>query len=354
MIFDSTQMKILRDKFKDLPNYEVPDIVFLDRHGEYEGERQLLEYLFSTVSYQKQQDWFGRLVNADFQPHVGAWFEIMLYGWLRERFSVQVEPEILGNFPDFGLELSKLQLAIEAKAFLVPPEERDRRQKLNRIISTLGGISKPFSVILKIEQLGENIRNGEFVKAVINWLETAADQRLDYQDRRGNILQLSATPRSNLKKLGVISSEGVGVNPEVLRPPLSKKADQHKALRKAGYPYIIAIFLEPSHLSAEEVCEAWMGKTTIIYDVEINKVIEEKFDESGISFFKQEILHKSVTGILVFKAEYDGGRKSRYLHPWYIQNPYATTMIDPNIFPVDSRFMVVGQNNEMFEMKWVK
>jgi hypothetical protein len=353
MIFDSPQMKALRNKYKSLPNYEVPEIVFLDRYGEYECEKQLLEYLFATVNLQKQKDWFGRFVNAEFQQHVGVWFEIMLYGWLRERFSIQVEPEILGNFPDFVLDISKTQLVIEAKAFLVPSEERVRKQKFNRIISTLGGISKPFSVILRIEQLGENIRIGEFVNAVINWLETAADQRLDYQDRRGNILQLSATPRSTLKKLGVISSEGVGVNPEVLRPPLSKKADQHQALRKAGYPYIIAIFLEPSHLSAEEVCEAWMGKTTIVYDVEINKVVEEKFDESGISFFKQEILHKSVTGILVFKSGFDKNRKTRYLQSWYVQNPNANVVIDSAFFPVESRFVVVGQDDKNFEMKWV-
>jgi len=354
MIFDSLQMIELRNKYQGLPNYEVPDVVFLDRFDDYVGERLYLEELFSKVSTSKQKDWIGRFVNIDSQQHIGVWFEIMLYGWLSEHFEVVVEPEILGNYPDFGLNILEQHLAIEARAFLVPPEERERMRKLNRIMSAIGSIQKPFSVSLKITQLGETIEIDEFVRVVGHWLDTAANQNLDYEDGWGNILQLSATARQTLKKVGVIHSEGLRVNPDVLKTPLSKKAAQHKALRKSGYPYFIAVFLEPWHLSAEEVCEAWIGKTTIAYNIEIDKVVEEKFDESGIRFFGKEIVHKSVTGILVFKTGFDAERKSRYLQSWYVQNPHATTIIDPKIFPVDSRFVVVGQDDKMFEMKWVK
>jgi hypothetical protein len=354
MIFDSLQMAALREKYKDLPNYEVPEIIFLDRHEGYIGERELLEDLFVSVSEQKQGDWLGRLINEAPSQHVGAWFEIMLFGWLREQFIVQVEPEILSNYPDFSLDFREVQLAIEARVFLISPDKREWQIKFNRIFSSLSSIEKPFSVVLKIKQLGDRIRIDDFVNKVDKWLDVKADQNLEYQDESGNVIHLSATPRQTLKKVGVIFSGGLFVNPDVLKAPLKEKAKQHKALRKAGFPYVIAIYLEPSYLSAEEVSEAWIGKPTIVYDVDTDIVVEEKLDESGIRFFGKEIVHKSVTGTLVFKAGYDNDKKSRYLQSWYVQNPHANVVIDPAVFSVESRFVVVGQDDKFFEMKWVK
>jgi hypothetical protein len=354
MIFDSPKMIELREKYRDLPNYEVPEVVFLDRHEGYSGERLLLESLFTRVSPEKQKDWLGRFVNDLPEQHIGVWFEIMLYGWLIEHFSVTVEPEILGNFPDFVLNVPGCQLAIEAKAFLKPPEEREKKRKFNRIWSALSSIQKPFSVNLKIKKLGKPIVVAEFVKIVSLWLDTKPEDGFAYDDAIGNSLNLTATLRTSLKKVGVVSSEGFWVNPDILKTPLSKKAEQHKALRKAGFPYVIAIFLEPSHLSAEEVSEAWLGRTTIVYDPDTEKVVEEKVDQSGIHYFGREIRHKSVTGTLVFKIGYDNTKNSRYLQSWYVQNPYANVEIDPKIFPIESKFIVIGHDDEMFEMKWVR
>jgi len=354
MIFDSSQMATLREKYRNMPNYEVPEIVFLDGYEGYSGERELLEELVASVSEQKQRDWLGRLINEDPSQHIGVWFEIMLFGWLRENFAVQVEPEILGNYPDFVLEIQEARLAIESRAFLLPLAERERRSKFNRIFSSLGSIEKPFSVNLKINRLGDRILTEEFIEQVAQWLSTDPSQDFEYQDNLGNVLRLSATSMPTLRKVGVISSEGLWVNPDVLKPALAEKAGQHRALRKAGYPYVIAVFLEPSHLSAEEVTEAWIGKMTVVYDVDNDRVVEEKFDESGIRFFGKEVVHKSVTGILVFKASYDGSRKSRFLQSSYVQNPHANIVIDPAIFPVESRFVVVGHDEKMFEMDWVR
>ena len=354
MIFDSFQMATLRQKYNDIANYEVPEIVFLDRFDGYEGERQLLEELFASVSASKQKDWIGRLINEDPSQHIGVWFELMLFGWLREHFTVQVEPEVLGNYPDFVIELKDIHLAIEARAFLVTTEERERRSKFNRILSTLGSIEKPFAIILKVKKLGDKIETDKFSVEVCQWLDTNADKEFEYKDDTGNCIHLAARQAPNMKKLGVGSSEGFRVNPDVLKPALSAKAHQHKALRKAEYPYVIAVFLEPSRLSAEEVVEAWIGKTVVEYDLENDQVVEEKFDESGIRFFKEAIVHTSVNGILVFKAVYDEMGKSRRLQCWYVQNPHANKSIDPDTFPANSRFVVAGQDDKIFEMKWVK
>jgi hypothetical protein len=190
MIFDSPQMIELRNKYQNLPNYEVPDVVFLERFDGYAGERLYLEKLFSEVSTSKQKDWIGRFVNIDAQQHIGVWFEIMLYGWLIKHFDVTVEPEILRNYPDFVLNVPEYNLAIEAKAFLVPPEEREKTQKFNRVFSSLGSIQKAYSVNLKIQQLGGKIAINEFVEKVSLWLDSAANQEFSYKDNLGNIIRL--------------------------------------------------------------------------------------------------------------------------------------------------------------------
>ncbi len=225
--------------------------------------------------------------------------------------------------------------------------------EFNRIITSLGSIEKPFSVVLETKRLGGKIATEDFVGQVVNWLKSAPEENFVYHDDLGNVLGLSATPRPNMKKLGVMSSDAFSVNPDILKPALSEKAGQHKALRKAGFPYVIAVLLEPSHLSAEEVSEAWLGRTTIVYDPNFEQVIEEKVDKSGIHFFGNEIRHKSVTGTLVFRVDHDIKNKTRYLRSWYVQNPYANVIIDPTVFPAESRFIIVGQNDKAFEMKWV-
>lgn len=369
MIFNSAKMVALREKYRNLPNYEVPDIVFLDRYDGYQGERILLEKLYKSVSTNKQNGWLGSLINEDEEQHVGAWFEIMLYSWLLNSFDVLVEPVIHGNFPDFVINTPEHQLAIEAKAFLITPEERTKKQKFDRIYSALSSIQKPFLIILEINQLGGKIIINEFVDRVNSWLDSDTAGIFTYQDTLGNILQLKAKKIPSVGKVKVLSTDMLFVNPNVLKKPLSKKAEQHKILRNSGFPYVIAIFLEPSHLTAEIVSEAWFGKTVIVLKQDTDKVVEEKVDESGIQFYKSTVLqedesgiqffvstvqHKSVTGTLVFKARHDEVAKTRYLQSWYIQNPYANVPVDPYIFPVESRYVVVGQDDVNYEMKWVK
>ena len=225
----------------------------------------------------------------------------------------QLNRKFIGNYPDFVIDIAKQQIAIEARAFLVSPEEREKKEKYNRFTSALSGIEKPFSVHLKLMQFGDKPNIEDFITKACHWLDTTYDKLFIYQDDFGNILELSAEQAPRSKKVGVFSSEGLWVNPDLLKSPLSQKASQHKALRNSGYPYIIAIYLEPYYFSAEEVAEAWLGKTTIVYDIDAKKVVEEKLDQSGIHYWAKEIRHKSVTGTLVFKAEYNSVSKSRYL-----------------------------------------
>lgn len=353
MIFDSRQMIALREKYKNIPDYDAPLIILLDRQKRYYGEKSILEDLFGKVDANKQKDWFRRLLNEEPDQHIGAWFEIMLYGWLLERFTVDVEPEMFGNRPDFSIKIADQELAIEAKAFLISPEEREKNQKFSRIFSSLHLIKRPFLVNIKIKQLGEKVDTNDLLEKVANWLDTEADQNFVYQDEKGNALILSSTSMPSLKKVAATYSEGFWVNSDVLKSPLAKKAKQHSELRGASIPYIIAILLEPPTLSAEEVVEAWLGKQTVVYDLNTDQVTEEKIAKSGIHFFGKEIKHKSVTGTLVFRVGHDEMKKSRYLQCWYVQNPYANSPVNPDHFPAQARFVVMEQKGRNYKMGWM-
>ena len=126
-----------------------------------------------------------------------------------------------------------------------------------------------------------------------------------------------------------------------IKKPIKKKTQQHKQFRNSGYPYIIALYLDPFPQSAEEVVEAWFGKEQWTVDVNKNQVIEKKSDQSGLHFYGREILHKSVSGTLVFKAKNDDNLKRRILEARYIQNPFAKIQVDPFLFPVQSSYTIL-------------
>ena len=52
------------------------------------------------------------------------WFEIILFGWLQNLGTVEIEPNIEGNYPDFSIELNGYKIIVEARAILDTITER--------------------------------------------------------------------------------------------------------------------------------------------------------------------------------------------------------------------------------------
>ena len=143
------------------------------------------------------------------------------------------------------------------------------------------------------------------------------------------------------------------MNADLLKRPLRKKAGQHKAIRAQGYPYVIALFLEPWDLSAEEVVEAWIGPETVVVDTQHMEVVEQRRDPKGIHFLGNQIRHRSVSGTLTSP---NLGRKRRKTRPaaWYIQNPYAAQSLPTDLFPVEASYVLTERNGQAWRMGWVR
>lgn len=358
MIFDTPRMQELLNSFENEPDFMVPEIVFLARSDKLENERACLEELFAKAPTIKHSDWLGRLLSEDHEQFRSAWFEIMLYGWLMRIGSTDVEPIIEGNYPDYSVEFSDQTVIVEARAILDTAAERDEMRFEAGIFWALKQIQKPYLVEVAGTRSSSKLPDWiDFQEQASLWLETRPKEVFEYNDGSNIIvLKTSQTKPQNSKRVSAFISPGFGrrITSEPIKRPLREKAHQHSALRKAGYAYVIALYLESWFLSAEEVAKAWLGEEVWTVNFEKKEVVETSSDQSGIHFAGSEIRHTTVSGTLVFKSEWIEAEKCSYLQPWYVENPFAKVPLDSTLFPVIARYIVIDKSDNGFRMAWVK
>lgn len=356
MIFDSPEYIAMRGKYLGFPNDEVPEIILLGRIDRYEGERDRIEKLVSEVNPIKQKDWIGRLVNTNHSKFYGAWFEIMLYGWLRDKYLVQVEPEINNCHPDFSIDFENNLVAIEATTKLYSRVELQTRLIESHIFSALESIKYPLAIKVDVKQFGTSINKQTVIDKVKGWLDTSKENPYYYQDEFGNVIKLSVQYQTTTSNIGVIldTAMPVVIDSEKLKLTIKGKTKQHQGIRHSDYPYVISIYLENFLYSAEEVKTAWLGNPQVIFNRNTGEIIEERLDQTGLSFTNhQKIQNTSISGLLVFKSVYDSILKSRLLDGWYIENPYARNKLNSSIFLVKGRFVVIRKEDHRYQMTWL-
>ena len=353
MIFDSESMSNLRAKYADAPDYGVPRVIFLDRSPKLSSEREYLERLVQSAPKEAQRGWVARLVSTDPGQHLGAWFEIMLYGWLMEIGRVEVEPWLEGSRPDFVLHVAGQEIVVESRACLVGDVERQQGVRDAEVLARLNSIPLSYVVIIEKLAIDKDADVDTMMESVDTWPLTRPLTPFHYQDSQGNKVQLAAQEYPTLETVATIGpARTAWISPEPLKSPLREKAGQHRGLRRAGYPYVLALLLESWKYSAEEVAEAWFGGTRVTVDVQTNQPVEQGLDRTGLHFFGSEVRHRTVSGTLVFRADLNKAIGRRELRPWYIQNPFAHTHVGPSLFPAESRYVLVEEKAGHPAMVW--
>lgn len=325
MIFDSERMSRLRERYNDIPDYAIPEVLLLDRHDDYSGERLYLETLALSVPAHKQKSLINTFIQTDVGSHIGAWFELMLYGWLKESCLglVEIEPERERHYPDFLINVNNQEIIIEAKAFQIAYEKREHEKSKWEVIASLRQVNRAYALVIEELVVGSHISTEELQQEVEIWLEVEPETPFCFANDSGYRIHLTSISHDDLDHVVTIGPTVFEyVNPEPLKEPLSSKAKQHRRIRRAGYPYVIAVYIESSFLSAEEVAEAWFGRPPVIIDQKTLRVLDERLGRSGLHYFGSEILHRSVSGTLVFKSFWSEQFQGRQLNAWYIQNPY--------------------------------
>jgi hypothetical protein len=357
MIFDSHRVQSLMLEYESEPDFLLPSVVFLARSKKLENECLYIESLIRQVAPAKHKEWLSRLLNVDDAQYLGAWFEIMLFGWMKNVGVVEVEPIIKGNYPDLSVVIGEQKAFVEARVVLKTISERNEEKFTNWIFWALRKIQKPYGISVIDAKASKLPQLADFCSKVENWLETTPQEKYVYEGGSANIvMEVIGEPNPKYGSIQAIGSIGEAkwIISEPLKEPLREKAHQHKAIRKASLPYIIAIFLDSPFLSAEEIAKAWFGEEKWVIRAvgDEHKVVDSYIDKSGIHFFGSEIRHKSISGTLVFKSEFIEAERRHFLKSWYIQNPFAQTPIDSTALPVQGHLVVIERSETGFRLGW--
>lgn len=348
MIFDDPRVKKIRKKYESRPMYEWPEILRLATHAEFENERIVLENIMSSVSEECKNKWFNQFLSPRPDQYWGVWFELMLYEWLQNHFKDNVKRNIEEHTPDFELSTDETKIQIEATAHVIPPDERARERNHLRIFDCLREIKKPYGLFIDVEQIGTTIDENALMEKVEKWIMEPGEFDLLYTDDFGNRLVFKDKKRLNFDHVAPCSMKPFTYDQEALKKGLKRKALQHKKNLNPDSPYVIAIFLEAVALSGNDVKEEIFGKTQVVIDWNSNKVIKTRTDESGILYDRGKIKNKHISGFLAFRASIDETLKRRVFKSWYIENPYASVPIRTNLFPVDSKYIVIEKKPNIF------
>ena len=348
MIFDSPEMDRLRKKYAGRTDFRLPRILQLDLVPILQRERELLEHLVERAAPTKQREWVSRLLSEDDSEHLATWFELHLFEWLTGVGRTNAEPDIDGEKPDFIVAIGDgtgVEVVIEARAVLKTDETRAEDRATNEVFYAIHQLDLPYVVEIHDFRHQERFPTETLIARMRKWLSDSPTEFFIFEDGKGNRVAMSAQPLDHLTRTqGMMSGPFLTLTGDKLKSPLSKKAGQHRQLRKAGFPYVIALYLEDFMFDSELVVEAWFGKMQVQVRAQPMEVVSQSFDLSGIHFFGPDIVHTTVSGTLVFRHEFDEVNGVYYLRAHYVENPFAVVPIDPGLFPVKRRFVVVGRS----------
>jgi hypothetical protein len=284
---------------------------------------------------------------------LGAWFEILLYGWLKDVGIPEPQPLLHGCLPDFAVRTRECYFVVEAKALLEDEDEVILLKRTEELMESLKGVKAPFVVKIGKCRFGRPLRTEVFRTAVEEWLRSDPIGRHTYFDE-DNEISIEASKCPGLAEVSVFAADGEarGIDPQYLRPSLKKKAKQHRPVRRAGYPYVIALFVESSFYGPETAVEAWFGSPSYSINRKTSKVEPAGLDGRGLYYFRREVRHRSISGTLLMKSGWNTTKDRRSLVGWYVENPYAKKPLSPGLFPTESNYVVLSQGERGIRMGW--
>ena len=354
MIFDSPKLLALCTKYVDCPLYDTPSIVHLATDSKYCGERVYLERLIKDVPPPKSAIWLSRLISEHRDQFWGAWFEIMLYGYLKSIGELSIENS--DGQPDFVIK-KICPILVEAKAVLTSKDEWLTDRFVSKIFISFREIQKPY--VIRIADFknspSEIVDIEKLVKDIGNWLSTDSKNSFSWIDKYGNSLELVADYTVGLHHVYGVRWSDLKRDITPLVNALKHKSQQHKSLRVNKTPYVIAIFLQDYNFKPRDVVSAWLGNPVARIDRMTGNLILST-DTKGVSYHKDEIVNTSVSGFLVFTPKYSESNLQRELEAFWVENPFAVNdvKIDNQLFPAMEKFVVRESTETDVSMSWIQ
>ncbi|MFC2088744.1 hypothetical protein ACFLSX_04005 [Calditrichota bacterium] len=353
MIQESQKILNLKQKYIKTNIVDLPSVLYREKFGNLKKEIKLIDKILSTVDLKVAEKWMNDFLSSRIGQHWGGWLEIRLFDWLRKIGNIEIEPNYLGDLPDFKVEINKQNIFIEAKSFIKTVDERRKNRAESYLNKILEQVDHP--VLIKIEEyeFGSREIDENIVNDINKFIPEGIGKSYKYNDKFGNKVKIHFEKNISSNKPFILGPSGYGfINTDLLKKPLKEKSKQHSVIHKSGNIYLIAIFIESSDFSGQDIVDAWFGKTKIAFDPNTLQVVSTENDLSGLHFGRSKIFHTTVSGTIVFKVSGFSEEGFRIFKTWFIQNPYSSNPVNIEKFSVDRKFVVLNVKENKYEMGW--
>ena len=173
MIFDSRRARNLIAQFTHSKPWDRPYWVVFATTPEFGSERGYVEHVLTSAPRKHCIRWSKGLLTRSNATFVATWFEVMLFGWLREFISVTIEPTLRSGHPDFLVEINDREIYIEAAVYLLSEEERAEGRYVSQVFSLIRTLHHPYLVNVNLLDVQRDISERRFLAAVGPWLSNS-------------------------------------------------------------------------------------------------------------------------------------------------------------------------------------
>jgi len=335
------------------PRWELPRAYHLATQAHLAGEREYIDALLERVPAKVRQRWIATLLARRDRDHVPGWFEIMLFGWLLDIGKVKPVIPRVTETPDFKLDLAGQVVAVEALCHLIPEKVRQFERRFAQLVTLIHSVERPFLLNIRSAHLPAPLKGQHYIRSLTRWLDTSPAEPYTYTHESGALVVLTAqSSQSSIQHAVFVRSTPFTANGAPLRKPLRRKADKYRNIRRRR-PFLIAIFLEDLQYTEYDVATALYGRTNVVIDTATERIVRVEVDRTGIIYWRNSILHTSVSGVLAFTARHDEGLARRVIRGTFLENPYSARPIDHRQLPSRRRFIVTHRTSTHLEMEWL-
>jgi hypothetical protein len=378
IVFEEKWLEGLRKKYPVVSQYTAPFIAKLAFDPVLLNQRNKIEEWFKPLPDNAKPDICQRLRSEVSQQHFGAYYEILLYQFLRSLgYSADLHPELNGFQPDLLIMAENLNnpIIVEVATIFDDPHWQKEERKFNLILDELSKINHYFlvNVVVESEFIPENVDYARLNEFVIRWLDsfdTEKTRELHETEYKVNALHLNLTmfPLRMRRKSSIIGAHSLPVRwieSIQLKRVLQKKINKYKIAKKLNWPFLIAVSLTDAPLDRDDIVDELFGKMTFnICRDQKGHVVNTKWklSSNGLITPKPGLGGKArntrLSAVIDIKSKWlERAKRSTLAKRAYsfsiIHNPYASAPLNIKFLKGYPQFMPVAEDDKSISMTWI-
>jgi len=374
-VFKEEWLKDLSQQYNYRNRYTAPFIAKLAFDPILSPERDIVEVWFDRLPEEAKPDILSRLRSTNSHYHFGAYFELVLYAYLKDLgFCVSFHPKIAEGEPDLlvsGKNLIK-PIVIEVATVFDEPQQEKEEQKFNIILEKLDSIEHYYSVIIsnESEQIPDDVNYDKlryFIESQLSSLYSRAisnPQEFEYKEG-GLKLKLTALP--NLDKSSIIFGYGGQarfIGTDQLRRAIKKKITKYKSVKELGLSFIVALNLANVPAGEAGLLNVLFGDRVVRIkrnrkgepiNVEEGRNFKGLFTpKPGLGGKAQNTRLSAVLNIVSKWPERNMNEPVKRVHNIrIIHNPGASNPLDIDVFKGLPQFTLLSEDDAGITLGWI-